>query len=123
MGVCDGTFGDGLVDVLHHVRQALETLKSQIMQFTKYLVGTGPRACPCVRASSGEIVGNSQPVNSKRREAKEGRTSFHSRIWWVGTAVRDHLCVTDLCAAIDLVLYEDVPGQAYNVKKKLEIRG
>ena len=76
-----------------------------------------------VRASSGETVDNSQPVNSKRREAKEGRTSFHSRIWWAGTAVRDHLCVTDLCTAIDLVLYEDVPGQAYNVGKKIGNQG
>jgi len=36
-------------------------------------------------------------------------------VYGKGTAVRDHLYVTDHCAAIDLVLHEGEPGEAYNV--------
>jgi dTDP-glucose 4,6-dehydratase len=36
-------------------------------------------------------------------------------IYGRGTAVRDYLYVRDHCSAIDLVLHEGVPGEAYNV--------
>ena len=44
-------------------------------------------------------------------------------VYGAGTAVRDHLYVTDHCAAIDLALHEGTPGQAYNVGGENEADG
>ncbi len=44
-------------------------------------------------------------------------------VYGAGAAIRDHLYVTDHCAAIDLVLHEGTPGEAYNVGGENEADG
>lgn len=44
-------------------------------------------------------------------------------VYGAGTAVRDHLYVTDHCAAIDLALHAGTPGEAYNVGGENEADG
>lgn len=44
-------------------------------------------------------------------------------VYGKGTAIRDHLDVTDHCEAIDLVLRSGVPGEVYNVGAENEADG
>ena len=44
-------------------------------------------------------------------------------VYGAGTAIRDHLYVTDHCEAIDLVLHKGAQGEAYNVGGENEADG